>query len=218
LNFDLYHAISELREILRNVTFPVLTLPVKDEAMLQKLKNITIGTENFVPYTPEGGGKPDYIAPPEGPAKTLLEYINFLISQIYKAVNLEFALGSHSQKSGVALEFEFQQLNTLLTGLALQMEKAEYQIADLVAKWNNKKRFDGSISYKKDFSFRDLERELKVAMDAITLNISETFNAELKKKLAREILGDFVDEKIFATIDTEIERSKEYSSEGVPAP
>jgi len=218
LNFDLYNAISELREILRNVTFPVLTLPVKDEAMLQKLKNITIGTENFVPYTPEGGGKPDYIAPPEGPAKTLLEYINFLISQIYKAVNLEFALGSHSQKSGVALEFEFQQLNTLLTGLALQMEKAEYAIADLVAKWNGKERFEGTISYRKDFSFRDLERELKVAIDAIALNISETFNAELKKKLAREILGDFVDEKIFAKIDLEVERQKEYGGESLPSP
>ena len=216
LNFDLYNAISELREILRNVTFPVLTLPAKDEAMLQKLKNITIGTENFIPFSPDGGGKPDFIAPPEGPAKTLLEYINFLISQIYKAVNLEFALGSHSQKSGVALEFEFQQLNTLLTGLALQMEKAEYQIADLVAKWSGKERFTGTISYRKDFSFRDLERELKVAMDAITLGISETFNAELKKKLAREILGDYTNEEVFNKIDIEIERQKEYGSEGMP--
>ena len=218
LNFDLYNAISELREILRNITFPVLTLPVKDESMLQKMKDITIGIENFIPYTPESGGKPDFIAPPEGPAKTLLEYINFLISQIYKAVNLEFALGSHSQKSGVALEFEFQQLNTLLTGLALQMEKAEYQIADLVAKWNGKEKFEGTISYRKDFSFRDLERELKVAMDAIALGISETFNAELKKKLAREILGDYTNEETFKKIDIEIERQKEYSSEGFPAP
>jgi len=218
LNFDLYNAISELREILRNITFPVLTLPVKDESMLQKMKDITIGTENFIPYTPESGGKPDFIAPPEGPAKTLLEYINFLISQIYKAVNLEFALGSHSQKSGVALEFEFQQLNTLLTGLALQMEKAEYQIADLVAKWNGRERFEGTISYRKDFSFRDLERELKVAMDAIALGISETFNAELKKKLAREILGDYTNEETFKKIDIEIERKMEYGSESVPAP
>ena len=205
LNFDLYNAISELREILRNITFPVLTLPIKDEGTAKELKDLTIGTENFIPYNPEGGGKPDFIAPPPEPAKVYLEYINFLIEQIYKSVNLEFSLGAQTQKSGVALEFEFQQVNSLMAGIALNLEKAEYKIAELVAKWHGKEKFEGSISYNKDFSFKDIERELKIAMDAIALDLGRTFEAEMKKKLARDLLGDYLEEKTLERIDKEIE-------------
>lgn len=205
INFDLYNAISELREILRNITFPVLTLPIRDETTANQLSKLTIGTENFIPYNPEGGGKPDFIAPPPEPAKIYLEYINFLISQMYKIVNLEFALGSQTGASGVALDFEFQQVNSLMSGMALHLEQAEYRIADIVARWNGETGFDGKIEYDKDFSFRDLERELKNAMDALSLQISQTFDAELKKKMAREILGDYVDESTLERIDKEVD-------------
>ena len=205
INFDLYNAISELREILRNITFPVLTLPIRDEQTANQLSNLTIGTENFIPYNPEGGGKPDFIAPPPEPAKIYLEYINFLISQMYKIVNLEFALGSQSGKSGVALDFEFQQVNSLMAGIALHLEQAEYKIADIVARWNGESGFDGKIEYDKDFSFKDIERELKNAMDALSLQISQTFDAELKKKMAREMLGDYVDEATLERIDKEVD-------------
>jgi len=205
LNYDLYNAISELREILRNITFPILTLPIKDEQTASQLKDLTVGTENFIPYNPEGGGEPSFIAPPADPAKVYLEYINFLIEQIYKSVNLEFALGSQTGKSGVALEFEFQQVNILLSGIAGNLEKAEYQIADLVERWMGEGRFHGSISYNRDFSFRDIERDLKTAMDSIALGISSTFEAEMKKKIARDLLGDYVDENVLERIDREIE-------------
>ncbi len=205
INFDLYNAISELREILRNITFPVFTIPIRDEQTASQLANMTIGTENFVGYDPEGGGKPDFIAPPPDPAKIYLEYINFLISQMYKIVNLEFAMGSQSGKSGVALDFEFQQVNSLMAGIALHLEQAEYKIAELVARWNGEDSFKGKIEYNKDFSFKDIERELKNAMDALSLQISQTFDAELKKKLARELLGDYIDEPILERIDKEID-------------
>lgn len=205
INFDLYNAISELREILRNITFPVLTLPIRDETTANQLSNLTIGTENFIPYNPEGGGKPDFIAPPPEPAKIYLEYINFLISQMYKIVNLEFALGSQSGASGVALDFEFQQVNSLMAGMALHLEQAEYKIADIVARWNGETGFNGKIEYDKDFSFKDLERELKNTMDALSLQISQTFDAELKKKIAREMLGDYVDEITLERIDKEVD-------------
>ena len=205
INFDLYNAISELREILRNITFPVLTLPIRDETTANQLSNLTIGTENFIPYNPEGGGKPDFIAPPPEPAKIYIEYINFLISQMYKIVNLEFALGSQSGKSGVALDFEFQQVNSLMAGIALHLEQAEYKIADIVARWNGETGFYGKIEYDKDFSFKDLERELKNAMDALSLQISQTFDAELKKKIAREMLGDYIDESTLERIDKEVD-------------
>jgi hypothetical protein len=202
---DLYNAISELREILRNSTFPILTIPIPDQISEEKLRNIVIGTENFIGYYPEKGGKPDFIAPPESPAKVYLEYINTLIDMIYSLANLEFVKGTEKQKSGVALEFEFQNLNSLLTQIAQNLEQAEYRIADLVAKWEGKDGFKGSIIYEKDFSYRDVERELKKAMDALTLNISATFDAELKKYIARMLLGSEIDDATMQRIEGEID-------------
>lgn len=204
LNRDLYNAISELREILRATTFPVFTLPVKDLNTLEEIRRqgITVGTENVIIYNPEGGGRPDYIAPSPEPIKVYLEYINMLIELIYKSVNLEFVLGTSQQKSGVALEFEFQDLNRMLSGFASRMEAIEYQIADLVMRWYDKE-FDGVINYKKEFSFRDVERELKLAYDALSLNISPTFEIELKKNIVRLLL-DEVDDWTLERIDNEI--------------
>lgn len=196
---DLYNAISELREILRSTTFPILTLPTK-----QPVGDITVGTENFIAYDPEGGGKPDFIAPPPDPAKIYMEYIQLLIEQIYKLANLEFVMGTSQQKSGVALEFEFQDLNSMLSGIAMNLEQAEYKIAELVARWSGEEGFKGTISYEKDFSYRDIERDLKIAIDALSLQISQTFDSELKKRLARALLPD-ADEHIMERIDNEID-------------
>ena len=201
---DLYNAISELREILRNATFPILTLPVPDATIAEKMREIVIGTENFIAYYPEKGGKVDFIAPPETPAKVYLEYIQLLIDTLYSLANLEMVKGTQTQKSGVALEFEFQNLNNLLSQIAQNLEQAEYQIANFVARWHGKKGFEGSIIYEKDFSYRDVERELKKAFDALSLNISQTFDIELKKYIARLLLNE-VDEKTLRTIQNEIE-------------
>jgi hypothetical protein len=196
---DLYNAISELREILRSTTFPILTLPSK-----QPVGDITVGTENFIAYDPEGGGKPDFIGPPPEPARLYMEYIQMLIEQIYKMTNLEFVLGTQTQKSGVALEFEFQDLNTMLSGIAMNMEQAEYKIAEIVCAWSGEQGFKGTIAYEKDFSFRDAERDLKIAMDALSLQISTTFDNELKKQLVRTLLPD-ADEETVQRIDNEID-------------
>jgi hypothetical protein len=182
-----------------------LTIPIPDQISEEKLRNIVIGTENFIGYYPEKGGKPDFIAPPESPAKVYLEYINTLIDMIYSLANLEFIKGTQQQKSGVALEFEFQNLNSLLTQIAQNLEQAEYRIADLVAKWEGKDAFKGTIIYEKDFSYRDVERELKKAMDALTLNISATFDAELKKYIARMLLGSEIDDATMQRIEGEID-------------
>ncbi len=205
LNFELYNLISEIREILRNITFPVLIYPVRSiESFSQK--EMIMGTENALLYEPETGGKPDFIAPPPAPVEVYLEYINKVIEQIYRTVNLEFTLGSQTQKSGVALEFEFQNLNTLLSMFAMNLEKAEYEIANLVARWHGKKEFEGTIDYRKDFSFRDIERELKIILDALSAGIrSETFLIEAHKKIVRLSLGDSVEDKTLERIDKEIE-------------
>jgi len=204
LNFDLYNALSELRELFRNQTFSIFTIPVKDQADAEKLKDLTISTENAIPYNPEGGGKPDFIAPPPDPVQSYMQYIENLIQQIYRLANLEFTGGV--QKSGIAKEYDWLEFNRTLTSFAQQCEQAEYKIANLVCKWQGTE-FKGYIQYPRDFSIRNLAEELETAMNAITAQIlPPTGVVELRKKLSRDILGEFVDDKLLSRIDKEIEK------------
>jgi len=205
LNFEVYNLISEIREILRNQTFPILILPATNPEEENKYRNLTVSTENALLYNPEKGGKPDFIAPPPAPVEAYMEYLKLTIEQIYKAANLEFVLGAQTQRSGVALEFEFQNLNAQLAQFAMALEQAEYEIAQLVARWEGREKFGGVIDYAKDFSYRDAERQLKLALDALTVNVSRLFEIETKKLISRLILNDFSDDETLKRIDEEIE-------------
>jgi len=204
LNFDLYNALSELRELFRNQTFSIFTIPIKDQAEAEKLKDLVISTENAIPYNPEGGGMPQFISPPSEPVKAYMEYIENLVSQIYRLANLEFTGGV--QKSGIAKEYDWLEFNRTLTSFALQCEQAEYKIAEIVCRWYETE-FKGYIQYPRDFSIRNLAEELETAMNAITAKIlPPTGIVELKKKLTRDLLGEFVDDKLLNQMDEEIEK------------
>lgn len=203
LNFDLYNAVSELRELLRSQTFSILALPFRNKDEAERLKDLTISTENALPYNPEGGGKPDFIAPPDGPVSLYMEFIEKTIQRIYEVANLEFTGGV--QASGVALAFKFQEANRTLATMAQLIEEAENRIAEIVCKWHGEE-FNGFISYPRDFAVTDLLQELKMAMDALTLEISETFDKEVKKKVARSVLGNTVPDETLTKIDTEIDQ------------
>ena len=207
VNYDLFNALSELRELFRSQTFSILALPVRTPQEAEGLSDLTISTENALPYNPEAGGTPSFIAPPEGPVRLYLEYVRELVGQIYRLANLEFTGGSQetgTARSGVALAFQFQEANRTLAQMALFCEQAEYRIARLVCQWMGRE-FKGSITYPRDFSVMDLQQELKNALDALSIQISETFDREVKKLVARKVLGDAVDDEVLEKIDTEIE-------------
>jgi len=133
-----------------------------------------------------------------------MQYIESLIQQIYRLANLEFTGGV--QKSGIAKEYDWLEFNRTLTSFALQCEQAEYKIAELVCKWQDVE-FKGSIQYPRDFSIRNLAEELEIAMNAITTQIlPPTGIVELRQKLTRDILGEFVDDKLLSKMDEEIKK------------
>jgi len=209
LNFDLYNALSELRELLRSQTFSIFTIPIRDQADAEKLKDLTISTENAIPYNPEGGGKPDYVAPPPDPVEAYMKYITALIDQIYRLANLEFTGGV--QKSGIAKEYDWLEFNRTLSSFAEQCEQAEYRIADIVCRWYETE-FKGYIQYPQDFSIKELAKELEIGMNAITAQIlPPTGVVELRKKLTRDMLGEFVDDKLLSKMDEEIEKENDYA-------
>ena len=214
-NWELFNKVSELDEILRAQTFSVLTLPVSEDADVKRYEGLSLSTETGLIYNSEGGGKPEYLAPPDGPARVYMDWIAALIEKIYKLSGLEFTGGTKAtaSASGVALSFQFQEANNNLSGLAELCEKAERQMAKIFGLWTQHEVEDLSVSYPRDFNVVDLEAEVKRGLDALTMGISETFDKELKKSLARRLLGEGVPDKVLARIDEEIESAEVYENQ-----
>jgi len=210
-NHRLFNALSELDEILRNQTFSILTLPITNPADKDQYENMSLSTENALLYDPQSGGKPEFIAPPTNPTEAYEKRIAELINYIYKLASLEFTGGV--QKSGVAMAFDFQETNSMLSNLATVIEDTEYEIIELIGRWYDRDFSDVIVEYKKDFSVVDLQQELKNAMDVLALDISKKFNIELKKKLAYDFIGDRLEDEDMQQIYEEIENSEDFMAE-----
>jgi hypothetical protein len=202
LNWDLFNLRSELRELLRSQTFAILALPVGDSNEREKMKDMTISTENALMYDPAGGGKPGFIAPPADPVELYMKQIAGTVDDIYRIANLEFVGGV--QQSGVALSFHFQETNSSLRGMAESCETAENEIAQLVYAWQASK-FDGNIAYSNDFNLTDVAGAIAIAMDTVTLGMGSEFDKTIKKRTAKQILGNDTAPSTMTAIDTEID-------------
>lgn len=202
LNWKLYNLESELRELERAQVFSILTVPAASKEERERLTSMKIGTDNGLVYDPTGGGKPDYIAPPSDPTEHYLKRMEQTKDTIYQVANLEFVGGV--QQSGVALDFHFRECNSGLRTMAEQCEAAEREVAELVYGWQGSD-FEGSIAYANDFNLQDVAKAIGVALDSIPLSMGETYEKSIKKRLAKGVLGNDVDQETLTQIDVEID-------------
>lgn len=202
LCWELYNLRSELREIERAQTFSILSVPAASKEERERLQDLTIGTDNGLVYDPTGGGKPEYIAPPSEPTSHFMARMDALMAEIYKIANLEFVGGV--QQSGVALAFHFREANSSLRGMAGLAEAAEREIADIAHLWQGQQT-SGDVYYANDFNLTDLAGAIAQALELSALGLGVTFDAVLKKRLARQVLGNDAPPETLAEIDQEID-------------
>ena len=210
LQKEFYNVVNELRTILRDNTFPVLTFPVKDDASMEALKNqgILLSTNNGLLYNPEAGAKPEFIAPPSEPAQVYLTYMDFLIRQIFKQVNLDFA--SSKAESGLAKQYDYLEFTTMLVNFSNDLESCEYKIAELVGKWLGEE-FKGYIEYSKQFTILDAEQFTQTLLSVLDRpDLPPILRNEFNKLIARLILSPFKDEKELDRIDNAIDSSEDW--------
>jgi hypothetical protein len=106
--------------------------------------------------------------------------------------------------SGIALQTEFQLLNSRLSEKADLLENTEEQIWSLFALWQNKV-FEGDIDYPDTFDLRDYASDLQFLQMAKASGVkSETFTKEIDKQIAKAVVDD--DEAI-NSINNEIDSS-----------
>ena len=84
VNRTIYNLCSWLNEILKNITFPILTLPSLDT------RDVIVGNNNALGYNPEFSHEPNFIAPPSDPANILKEQILNMVQEMYRMAGLSF--------------------------------------------------------------------------------------------------------------------------------
>lgn len=159
-----------------------------------KAEGFKLGTDNAL-IMPEGGSA-SYLAPPASVADTLFKAVDSCIRRIYRAGRLEFMLKDTGQaESGIARQYEFAGTNRGIASFASEMARVERDVKRLVLLWDGKSEEQAaeslasdSVAWPDDYDVRDLERELKMALDALMLPIGET----ARKALIRTVRDDMI--------------------------
>ena len=109
-------------------------------------------------------------------------------------------------QSGIALQTEFENLNSALSEKADLLENAEEQIWSIWGAWQNK-TFDGEIKYPDSFNLRDYASDLAYLQQAKASGVrSSTFQKEIDKQIVDAVIDD---DEVIRTINDEIDRQSE---------
>ncbi len=202
-NHRIFNQTSELDEIERNATFPMLTYPESNPGSL------TIGTNNVMGYPRDATHAPAWISPDGEAAITLANGIERNMKAIYRMANLSHALtDGAAQQSGVAKQLDRAAFDDALSSFGEYLSDAEQKLWELFAWISGKKDLAVTVAYATEFTSAELDVELAAVASALQLGAGETFAQHIRKRVARLLLPDASPE-ILAQIDTEIEQRTE---------
>lgn len=185
----LYNHCSWLGEILRNQTFPLLTIPSLD------VNDLVVGTNNALGYIPDSSHAPAFIAPPSDPATILQTQISSLIQEMYRMASLSFVINTtQNNNSGIARQWEFERTNQQLANFAMQCARAETEVMELVSRWVNSD-ITYTVSYPDDFGIVDVTDQLAQAQAVLDMNLTDGLQEEVLKKVLAVYCPDMPDER-----------------------
>ena len=200
--------LSQGEEVIKYAAFPMMRRPMKRAGEGEDTAGVTAVLE-FDPTMPES--KPDWLeASCAEPVGAVLDWIDKKVAEIYRSVNaggLQATETSTQAKSGLALKYEFQQLNSKLKTKANALDEAEMGIIWYWMKWQGlEKQYDKiQVRRPKTFSVEDLATDLENALVAKTVIGSEKFTQALSKRIVRQSLPGASEEELTA-IDEDIEK------------
>ena len=209
INKNIYYLCSDAKEIIENTAFPMLAVPYEKGGGSDEKE---IGPRNILQFDPaEPNARPYWLEAPHSSLSEIREWVRQDIAEIHRIAKMGGVKSVEDYKqprSGVALELEYQQLHSVLSEKADNLEQAESQILRLWALWQGS-TFDGVIDYPDDFSIRELDRDMDRALKALGAGIeSKTFKRELQKSIVGTVLPK-LDNSLKREIASEIDGTKQ---------
>jgi hypothetical protein len=191
--------LSSGEEIIKFAGFPIMRKPMEREQQVEVDGEVPVSVTSIMQYDPSMGaeGKPDWM-PTQilEPIESILKWIDRKTDEIFRVAHLS---GVHGQRksnnevaSGMALRYEYNQLNSALIAKSINQVEAEISAIRFWLKWQNKKELVDAIDLKptKEFSIDDLSIELDNAMKSMKTIVSKTFRVLIQQKIAGHALPD----------------------------
>jgi hypothetical protein len=192
-------------EVIKFGGFPMMRMPMEAANSNGPSNSNSAGPTAILEFDPEkgDGGKPDWLeSEVADPVDAILKWIDRKADEIYRVCHLS---GVHGQRksnnevaSGLALRYEFQQLNAVLGQKTDNLCEAEMNIIRYWLLWQNEKKLADKINVTrtKHFSVDDLAIEIDNIVQAIKAIASETFGKAGKKIIAKHALPDMTDKEV----------------------
>ena len=201
LQQSIYNELSEMEQLIRLSNHPSLVKTQGVEA------SAGAGAIVSMPDDLDSGLKPYLLQPSGSNLSEIRSSIEQKIEMIDRATHMSGVRQTKTQvQSGIALQTEFENLNSVLSEKADLLENAEEQIWGLWAMWQGK-AFDGVIDYPDSFNLRDYASDLQYLQQAKASGVrSSTFQKEIDKQIVGAVIDD---DAVISSINDEIEAQTE---------
>ncbi len=201
LQRSIYNELSEMEQLIRLSNHPSLVKTQGVEA------SAGAGSVISMPDDLDTGLKPYLLQPSGANLSEIRASIEQKVEMIDRATHMSGVRHTKTQvQSGIALQTEFENLNSALSEKADLLENAEEQIWTIWGMWQNKV-FDGEIYYPDTFNLRDYASDLQYLQLAKASGVrSSTFQKEIDKQIAKAVVDD---DDVIKTINDEITAQSE---------
>lgn len=172
-----------------------------------KPKIIKVGAKDGRRY-PKDLERPGFIHPSSEPLKISMEKEEQMKREIRQLVQLNVQRLEAKFASAESKGKDDRTLESGLTFIGMQLEKAERKIAKFWAEFMNVD--EATVNYPQDYSLKtDAERidDTKETIELVDVVPSRTYNKEVCKKAATKLLGDTIDKETLDKIHAEIDNA-----------
>ena len=194
----LFNLHSELDEHMRSQVFAVLVLAMEAD---ENKGEISLGTENALALDPSSTQKHYFMSPDGSVAASYETRIEACIQEIYRQARIEFTrpTASRAAVSGIARKFEFAQTDRALSAFAQQIARFEEWVDWLVGKGLDipeDELAQITVTAPDTFDVEDLQEELQLAIDAITmLQVGPTAERHLRMRAIEQLVPNLPDDE-----------------------
>lgn len=227
IDVSIIRNLSQGEEIVDYSAFPMMRKPFQEGRPDQQVdKDDDVGVTAVLEFDADNPeSKPDWLeSEADGPLDAIVKWIQNKVSEIYRASNIGGMAATEVQtqaKSGVALQTEFQMLNSSLVRKAISLEKAERMIYKFWYLWEYPDQADEyyketTVERDRTYDVENLAQDLDNIITSKTIVLSDKFNEAMQKKAARMMLPSWTDAQL-KEIDEEIEESVEEEVEAKEA-
>lgn len=237
LDRQIFNHGSQLDTIICDQTFSQLTMPTdavilnqparmegddtvlvqehKQNAMRERL--IEMGTKRVVLYAAAASAPPKYISPDATQAQVVRNVIRDNTEEIYRLAGLLGEVGREVKtQTGVSKAYDFDRLNKVLAFAAQELEQMERWQAATVEAWMTeagakpRETPEELIQYPRDFDIMGVLEELDIGVRYDEYDSwSPTADGEMRKRIAKRMVGQGLTEANMSVILSEIEAHTE---------